>query len=153
MKDQDEIAISPESATTPTLSFLGSGGLHEFIRYFVASAIAMGLDTGVLWLLTSILGVPYLVSGGLAFLVGLATIYILSVYWVFESRALQNIWVEFLMFSVIGIVGLAINELVLWFFTSVVGLYYLWSKAVSVAIVFTWNFSARRELLFNKTNE
>lgn len=149
----NDIVTTPEAATTSSISSIGSEGLHEFIRYGVASALALTTDTATLWFLTSIIGIPYLLSGAIAFVVGLIMIYILSVYWVFARRAFENRWIEFLVFSLIGLVGLAINEAILYFLTSVFGFFYLVSKLASVAFVFTWNFAARKWLLFRvRTN-
>ena len=147
MADSD-IAVSPESESGATVSFLGSRGIGEFARYFVASLIALSADTGSLYLMTSVIGVPYLMSGALAFVLGLIVIYILSITWVFEKRGNRSLPMEFLVFAVIGIVGLAINESILWLLTGYFGLYYLVSKVASVCIVFSWNFAARKWLLF-----
>lgn len=143
-----DIATSPESAPTSTLSTLGAEGIHEFIRYFVASLVALIIDVGSLWVLTSLLGVPYLLSGAVAFTLGVITVYILSVRWVFSERMVRNPHLEFLLFAGIGLVGLGINELVLWALTSIGGVFYLVSKMASVVVVFSWNFAARKWLLF-----
>jgi putative flippase GtrA len=114
----------------------------------LASGVALSLDVGSLYVLTSIFTVPYLISAAIAFLIGLTTIYVLSVNWVFEHRVLRDAKAEFAVFTLIGMVGLALNELVLWALTGQLGLYYLLSKGVSIAIVFSWNFGARKWLLF-----
>lgn len=143
-----DVVTTPEAAPSVALSSLGSEGFHEFIRYAVASGIALALDVAVLSFLTSIAGIPYLISGAVAFLVGLTSVYILSIRWVFAERAFSNPWAEFLLFAGIGIVGLAINEVVLYVFTSMFGFFYLFSKIASVVFVFTWNFGARKVFLF-----
>lgn len=145
---ETDLAIVPEAATTPGVSTIGSSALHEFIRYFVASLIALAVDFGTLWALTSLAGVSYLISGAIAFTIGLAVVYILSVFWVFSARNVRNRSVEFLLFAVIGVVGLALNEAILYALTTVFGLFYLLSKAASVIVVFSWNFAARKWLLF-----
>jgi len=159
-----DIATAPESATSPLVEGMGSPGTHEFIRYFIASAIALVVDAGSLYLLTDVAGLPYLYSGAIAFILGLTIIYVLSVTWVFDRRVLRDPKAEFLLFAVIGIVGdpkaefllfavigivgLGINEAVLWVATDVIGLYYLISKVLSVIFVFSWNFGARKYALF-----
>ena len=122
--------------------------LWEFLRYGAASAVALIADAGSLYVLTSVFGLPYLYSGAVAFLLGLGVVYALSVLWVFERRTTNNTYVEFLLFALIGVVGLGINEGILWLLTGVFGLYYLLSKAASVAVVFCWNFLARKYILF-----
>jgi len=147
MSDID-IAVSPESHSGTTVSFLGSRGIGEFLRYLVSSLVALLADTGTLYLLTSIFDVPYLISGAIAFILGLIVIYVLSINWVFEMRGNRSPAMEFLVFGVIGIVGLGINEAILLLFTGFFGYFYLVSKIASVLVVFTWNFSARKWFLF-----
>lgn len=130
---------------------LGSEDVHEFIRYTIASLIALTIDLGLLWALTTIAQISYLLSGAIAFGAGLVTIYFLSVYWVFGERRVHNRGAEFVVFAGIGLFGLFINEFVLYVCTALFGMYFLLSKIVSVAIVFTWNFAARKWLLF-RTN-
>lgn len=148
MIDEADIAVSPEKATAPSVAALGAPATREFIRYFAASALALLIDTGALFVLTSFLAVPYLISGAIAFLLGLVTVYLLSVRWVFEERAMKDKRAEFALFAIIGVVGLLLNEAALALLTGIFGLYYLLSKGASVIIVFSWNFFARKHLLF-----
>lgn len=145
---ESDIAVSPESESGATVGVIGSRNTREFIRYFAASLVALAVDAGSLALMTSVFGVPYLISGGIAFTLGLITVYFLSVRWVFEVRHMRSVWAEFGIFLVVGLVGLGINEGVLWVLTGAFGLFYLVSKIASVLIVFTWNFFARKALLF-----
>lgn len=148
---EDNIATDPETVVTPSVAVLGSEGLHEFIRYFVASLIALAIDAGLLALLISVAGVPYLWAGAIAFLAGLASIYVLSVRWVFNKRALTDMRMEAVVFAVIGVVGLGINELMLYVLTGLLGLHYGFAKLASVGLVFFWNFGARKYLLFRNS--
>lgn len=132
------------------LPLIGSQVTHEFIRYFVASGVALSVDVGTLWFLTSMLHVQYLLSGIIAFILGILVIYIFSVAWVFKTRSIQNYSHEFALFAIIGIVGLGLNEGILWALTGLLGFHYLFSKIVSVFFVFSWNFVARKSILFSK---
>lgn len=145
---EPDIVTSPESAVTPGISSIGSEGLHEFIRYVVASAIALAVDAGLLWLLTDFGQISYLLSGAVAFTAGLTIVYLFSIYWVFETRAVRSRGAEFLVFAIIGLIGLGLNEVILYILTSMFGLFYLFSKAASVVVVFSWNFATRKWILF-----
>ncbi len=149
MADELDIVTAPESEASATLSLAGGRGMQEFIRYFMASLIALIVDVGALYILTSQLGVSYLYSGAIAFLLGLTIVYLLSIFWVFEKRTSMHMGVEFLLFALIGVVGLGINEGVLYVLTGIFGAYYLFSKVASVVVVFSWNFLARKYLLFS----
>jgi len=48
----------------------------------------------------------------------------------------------------VGAVGLALNEALLWVFTETLGLHYLISKILAATLIFGWNFGARKLLLF-----
>lgn len=143
-----DLATTPEQAATPALEALGSRSTGEFIRYGIASLLALTVDVLLLALLTDAFDVPYLISGAIAFIAGVLTIYILSVGWVFDHRAIESRLTEFALFAAIGVIGLIINEAVLYLFTGVLGLHYLLSKIGSVILVFSWNFSIRKRYLF-----
>lgn len=120
----------------------------QLLRYLFVGGIAFAVDFGVLYLLTSVVGVHYLISNLFAFLLGLATNYLLSVRWVFSQRKITNRKKEFVLFGIIGVVGLLLNQLVLWGLTEWTGLFYLYSKIFATGAVFLWNFLGRRYLVF-----
>ena len=106
------------------------------------------VDFGMLFLLTHYFYVHYLISAAIAFCLGLTVNYLISIVWVFTKRSIEKRWLEFVLYSIIGIVGLGLNELIMWVATGLIGLFYLISKVISTAVVYLWNFSARRFILF-----
>jgi|WetSurMetagenome_2_1015567.scaffolds.fasta_scaffold240561_2 putative flippase GtrA len=124
--------------------------LFQFIRYTFVGGIAFIVDFGSLIILTEFFKIYYLVSAGIAFLLGLSINYFLSVRWVFYSRTLGNRFMEFVLFTLVGIIGLGLNELFIWILTDVFGVFYVFSKIITTIIVYFWNFFARKLLLFNK---
>ena len=120
----------------------------EFVRYFMASGMALVVDAGTLFLLTQFLGMHYLVSAALGFILGLLTVYLLSIRWVFATRRIRNQHHELMLFTLIGIGGLGVNELGMYFLTEILLLHYMFSKLVVSFLVFTWNFGARKLMLF-----
>jgi putative flippase GtrA len=124
--------------------------LLQLIRYSFVGGFAFLVDFGTLAFLTEYFHIHYLVSAGIAFILGLIINYYLSVKWVFNTRAMENRWLEFLLFSLIGLVGLGLNELFLWILTDILFIYYLLSKIITTFIVYFWNFFARKVILFNK---
>ncbi len=121
----------------------------QFLRYLVVGGFAFGVDFGTLWLLTAGAGVHYLLSAAMAFLLGLAVNYTLSVIWVFPRHRIQDRRREFLVFAAIGVLGLGLNELGLWLLTGRLGLDYRVAKLLTTGVVFAWNFIARKILLFS----
>lgn len=130
---------------------LKSGTNHTFIqlfRYTIVGGIAYIVDIGSLFFFTEWMLFHYLISAALAFLLGLLTNYFMSVNWVFSQRISKNKFYEFIVFSVIGLIGLLLNEFLIWHFTEHAGFHYLISKIAATIFVFSWNFVARKFTLF-----
>lgn len=121
----------------------------QFIRYGIVAVIAFIIDFGLLYVFTTYCHIFYLLSSILSFLISLVVNYFLSVAWVFSNSVYRRS-VEVAAFVFIGVVGLGLNTLIIWFCTSRLGIYYLVSKLIAVAIVFFWSFAARRYFLFSK---
>ncbi len=124
----------------------------QLFRYAIVGGCAFVVDYGSLWLLTEVCHLHYLVSAVIAFLLGLTCNYILSTSWVFGDRRMKNRWAEFSVFAIIGVIGLGLNELIMYVGCEKLHLHYMVAKLVSTAIVFFWNFFARKFILFNQTN-
>jgi putative flippase GtrA len=130
------------------LRWAGRGVRGEFVRYVVVGGIATICDASTLYSVTEFLKVNYLISAPIGFLVGTVVNYALSRTWVFQRRTLKSRPAELTIFTLIGVVGLGLNELILWFFQSKLGIYYLFAKGVSGCVVLAWNFGARKLALF-----
>lgn len=117
-------------------------------------------DFGILFLLTltNFFQHHYLFAATIAFVFGLTVNYIFSILWVFQKRNIKNKALEFLLFTLVGVVGLALNALFIWLFTDYIfvnliavedkQLRIIGSKIISTGIVYFWNFSARKWILF-----
>ena len=121
--------------------------VFEFIRYFVASGGALGVDFG-LYRLGLLLGLAYPLAALIGFCAGAAVAYVASVLWVFETRSVSRTGVEFGLFVAIGVGGLLLTEAILWLEIERLGMPALWSKAVAAGIVFFFNFGVRKITLF-----
>lgn len=120
----------------------------QFFRYIFVGGVAFLVDFTSLYIFTDYFGIFYLISAAIAFILGLIINYVLSVTWVFNRRTLDNKTMEFGVFAFIGIIGLGLNELFIWFFTAEMNFFYLISKILAAIIILFWNFSARKLTLF-----
>lgn len=117
----------------------------QMSRYFVAAGIGLLIDFGLVVVCKEVLGLYYLVAICIGFLAGLAVAYILSNRFVFGAPKTSHKQ-AFMLFGIIGLVGLGILNLLVWIFTSGFGINYLVSKALATIVVFMWNFFARKRL-------
>lgn len=121
----------------------------QFFRYVFVGGSAFVMDLLLLYLLWHKLHVYYLFAAGLAFVGGILYNYLLSTAWVFNKRTLDNKWLEFFFFTVIGLVGLGLTELFMFLLTDLCHIYVMFSKVLAASLVFLWNFFARKLLLFS----
>lgn len=118
----------------------------QFFRYVFVGGIAFVADGGSLFLITAI-GVNYLISAVFAFIIGLACNYGLSKLFIFK-KSIVNGKIEFLVYGIIGIIGLGFTEIIMYALTDIAGLYFMVSKIVAAVIVLIWNFVARKITLY-----
>jgi putative flippase GtrA len=123
----------------------------EALRYLTASAAALAVDAGTYLGLIHFAGAHYLVAAPIGFALGLATVYFLSTRWVFSRRRLSDAKLEFAIFTAIGLLGLCLNQLILYVAVDGLALSPEIAKAISAALVFGFNFSARKLILFSRT--
>ena len=119
------------------------------MRYGIAGSLAFTLDMTVLFLLTEYGAFNYLISAIFGFTAGMCVSYLLDANWVFNARTLKNRKIEFLVFFLLNIVGLGINELAIWVLTEYREFHYLLSKIGASFFVYLWNFYSRKYFLFN----
>ena len=125
-----------------------NNSLIQLFRYCFVGGFAFIVDAGGLFVLTEYAGIYYLLSATISFILGLVVNYLLSTAWIFKKSKLSTRWTEFLIYSVIGVVGLGLNTLFLWLFTDCLHIYYMLSKIITAALVMLWNFFARKIILF-----
>ena len=118
----------------------------QFFRYFFVGGFAAVVNIGLLFILTNFLHIHYLISNSIGFIGGLITNYILSKKLIFKTEKSFNKIAEFVIYAIIGIVGLVLDTLFMHLFTETIGFYYMLSKIISTALVFIWNFTGRKLL-------
>jgi putative flippase GtrA len=128
--------------------FRGAAG--EGVCYLAASAIALGIDFGTYSGLIRLAGLHYLVAAPIGFALGLATVYMLSVRWVFKERRLADWRAEFALFALIGLAGMALNQLIIYTSMQLLTDSPEIAKIISAGMVFCFNFVSRKLLLFTR---
>jgi len=144
--------MNVEAPHRPLIIGFFSELLHRpMARYFIASLLALALDTAVFSASLRLLQIGLVWSATLGFIAGAVLAYVSSITWVFKERMLERQpALEFVLFLGVGVLGLGITQAVLWL--GVVWLH-LWPevvKLVAAVVTFICNYVLRRSLLFVK---
>lgn len=117
---------------------------RDMLKYGFVSVFALAVDVGLLYLLVEYLTVHYIYAATIAFGGGLVVNYGLAKIFVFKSSKLSPLQ-EFIFYASIGVIGLVLNDLIIYLLVWL-KLWYMYAKAVSVGVVFFFNFFGRRRL-------
>lgn len=121
--------------------------LAQFMKFGVVGIIAFVIDYGLMVLLTEVFGVNYLVSATISFTVSVVFNYVASMRYVFRHKEGMSRRREFVIFVVLSVIGLGINNGLMWLGTGLLGISYLITKLVATAVVMLWNFVTRKKFL------
>lgn len=127
----------------------------EFLRYAVVGGIAFLADFGALVgsqeLFFKQFSWGVYAASVVGFVVGLAVNYFLSLLYVFTSkkdRGKGRSVGAFLVFGIVGVVGLGLTELGMWFGIEWLGWNYMVVKIFTTGAVLMWNYLGRKILIF-----
>ncbi len=121
--------------------------IEQLMKFGIVGVICFGIDYGLMIFLTEICGISYLVSSGISFSVSVMVNYTLSLKFVFETDKDNNKVVEFLIFIILSVVGLGINQVLMWVCVDKLHVYYMISKIGVTGVVMVYNFVTRKLIL------
>lgn len=121
--------------------------LKQLIRFGMVGFLCFFIDYGVLLALTELCGINYLISSGISFTLSVAVNYLLSMKYVFQAKEENSRIKEFVLFVLLSLAGLGINQLVMWLTVEKLGVMYQISKIAATAIVMIYNFISRKIIL------
>lgn len=124
--------------------------IEQIIKFGFVGFLCFFIDYGIMVLLTERFGVDYLLSSGISFTVSVVVNYILSVTFVFETDKKKNRVGEFVIFVILSVIGLGINEVCMWFAVEMIGIHYMISKIGATAVVMVYNFISRKMFIEKK---
>lgn len=119
------------------------------MKFGIVGVIAALVDVGVLVALKELLHTDVLVASTVSFCVSVTVNYLLSMSLVFKSKN-QSKLREFILFVLLSIGGLGLNQLILWIGVRFTSVYYLIVKFIAMIIVPVYNFITRKIFLESK---
>lgn len=127
--------------------------IGQFLRYFVTGGLAFVVDFGVFALALYYFDAHYLVANLIGLMGGNVVNYLLSIGWVFtaQKRTMEkHRFLEITVFVLISLVGMALNEFLMFVFVGLLVLQEMISKIGAAIIVLLYNFFARKYILFKR---
>ena len=114
--------------------------LMRFIRFGIVGASGMVVDFGVTWLCKEKLRWNKYVSNSLGFILAATNNYLWNRVWTFQSQS-EAVAREYISFVVIALIGLGLNNLIIYLVHERWHVNFFLSKLIAIACVTLWNFS------------
>lgn len=124
--------------------------IAQLFKFGIVGVIAFLIDYGILWCLTEYIGLWYLLSASISFVISVTFNYFASMKYVFVPREDMSERKQFLLFVGMSAIGLCINEAGMWLLVDLVGIHYMISKIGVTAVVMVYNFITRKLVLERK---
>lgn len=123
------------------------------VKFGAVGFLCFLIDYGIMLLLTELAGVNYLISCSISFSVSVIVNYLLSMHFVFAAKANMKKRTQFVIFVILSVIGLGLNQLFMWLFVDLVHIPYQIAKLAVTAIVMLFNFVTRKVFLEEKEQD
>lgn len=119
--------------------------LKQFIKFGIVGASAALINFIILYLFTQKIGIWYVYSSILGYIVSAIFNFSTNKLWTFRNKERGTAALsQAFKFSFVSGCGLFINTVIIYFFTDIYGLDYRFSWVIATAVVAVWNFSMSR---------
>jgi putative flippase GtrA len=127
--------------------FVSKAFLWKFLKFGIVGFSGLFVDFGVTYVCKEWLKIQKYVSNSIGFTAAASTNYILNRIWTFQSQD-PNIALEYTAFFIISLIGLGINNFILWLIITRFKLNFYLSKLFAIGVVTVWNFLANYFITF-----
>ena len=122
----------------------------KFIKFCVVGGLGTLLNLFILYISVELFGIWYIYGAAFSFVIVITFNFSLNKIWTFKDKERETIAVtgQYLIYVVIGGVGMAINIAFLYLLVEYFHIQYLLAELVAILIATLWNFQGTRFLVF-----
>ncbi|MFX0186814.1 MAG: GtrA family protein [Candidatus Hodarchaeota archaeon] len=124
--------------------FTSKAFIKQGIKFAFVGAIGTFVNLSILYLLTDIFGILYLISETFAFVIALLNNYILNKVETFEEDIQEKVMGKGIKFAIICIIALLVNLTILFILVEYFGIFYLLAEIFAIFGAFLINFLGNR---------
>jgi len=111
----------------------------KFLKFCTIGFSGMVIDFGTTWLLKEKIKINKYIANSCGFILAASSNYLWNRVWTFKSHN-SNIGTEYVSFFAISLIGLGLNNLIIWILSDKMKWNFYLSKVIAIGIVTLWNF-------------
>ena len=125
--------------------------LMRFLKFATVGVIGMAVDLSVLNVMHKVIGLPLLAANSISFTTAVISNFTWNRLWTFPESRQRPLLAQLGQFALVNVIGLAINNLVLWVvFQGIRQLVsdpwnYNLAKIFAIGVVLFWNYFVNRK--------
>ncbi len=127
--------------------FTNKGLMLQYCRFAAVGITSLIVDYGTMVFLTESTALGYFKACAFSYTLSVFVNYFLSMKYVFHGREDMSKVKEASIFFVLSLVGLFLNQFIMWIAVDALGIYYAAAKLLSTLIVTNYNFVSRKKCL------
>tara|TARA_B110000003_G_C16404518_1_gene439660 strand:- start:311 stop:691 length:381 start_codon:yes stop_codon:yes gene_type:complete len=120
----------------------------KLIRFCIVGFSGLGMDFLTTWVLKEKVKINQYVSNSFGFIIAASSNYYLNRIWTFNSQN-PNISTEYTNFIFVSIIGLALNNLLIFILQNKFQKKFYFAKIIAILITTLWNFLANNFYTFH----
>jgi putative flippase GtrA len=120
----------------------------KFIKFCIVGFTGMIIDFGITWLLKEKIKTNKYFANSCGFIAAASSNYVLNRLWTFNSQN-EHVATEYVSFFTISLMGLGLNNLIIWLLSDKMKWNFYLSKITAIGIVTLWNFAMNYCFTFN----
>ncbi|MDZ7741992.1 MAG: GtrA family protein [Bacteroidota bacterium] len=121
---------------------------YKFLKFGLVGFSGLFVDYGFTFICKEWLKIQKFISNSIGFTLAASSNYILNRIWTFNSTN-PDIALEYTEFLVISLIGLGLNNLILWLILKKFKINFYLAKLFAIAVVTIWNFLANALFTFS----
>ena len=119
----------------------------KIIKFTIVGGIATLIDFIFLYVFKEYLNINIILTNTLSFTISVIYNYIASITLVFDVNRNKSKKIQFILFVIFSIVGLTINNIIIYILIDLLSIHYILSKVIATFIVMIFNFITRKMFL------
>lgn len=123
----------------------------KILRFLISGGSAAVTNLGVLYIATHILGVWYIASSVIAFVLSFFVSFTMQKFWTFGNSSMHLLQGQMIKYFIFMIINLGVNTLMMYFFVEYSGLHYMAAQILTMALLAFVSFFVYQFVIFKST--